>query len=134
MFEQHRGIPLENQTQLNHCLSKAQARAQTRLASSNEIKKGLEAVYKQLSEHLPKKDIIGLVVSFDPNAQTFPAAYKYRPYGTQILAKRTSKGWSVLKIARGEVRRMPFIIYGLESRQEALARFATKRLRTECTL
>ncbi|EPM0508524.1 TPA: hypothetical protein QDZ12_006040 [Pseudomonas putida] len=134
MFEQRRGIPLDNQTQLIRQLNKAQARAQTRLASSNEIRKGLEAVYKQLSEHLSKKDIIGLIVNYDPNAQTFPIAYKYRPYGTQILAKRTSKGWSVLKIARGEVHRKPFIIYGLESRQEALARFATKRLRTGCTL
>lgn len=78
--------------------------------------------------------MVGLVVSFDPNAQSFPASYKYTPYGTKILAKCTSKGWSVIEIARGAVQPTPVIIYGLENRQEALASFITKRLRTGCTL
>lgn len=129
-----RGIPLERDVKLNHILCNVQKQARRRFVNLTQVKESLEGLYQQLQSHLFKKDIVGLIVRFDPNAQTFPLAYKYTPRGTQIIVKRTRKGWSVLNITRGEVESKPFIVYGLESRQEALAKFATKRLRTGCTL
>lgn len=126
-----RGIPIGCDVKLSSKLTMVQRRAQKRTATLSEIQAGLGDLYEQLQCHLYKKDIIGIIVSFDPNAQNFPSEYKYTPYGTQVLAKRTSKGWSILKIERGAVQPKRFKVYGLESRQDALAKFATQQILTK---
>lgn len=57
---------------------------------------------RNIEEISCKADMLGMSFTIDPNAQDFPKAYKYTPMSTKVVIERTSSGWVVSDIYRGE--------------------------------
>jgi hypothetical protein len=121
-----RGFPANNTEKLSSALYKAQLRAKIRTVSTATVQKKLREVYLTLQQRLYKKDIVGLVVSFDAHARLFPLSYKYCPRSTVVTARRTTRGWSIIDVARERTQEKEFVASGLQRRHEALARHAIK--------
>ena len=82
-----------NRVKLEEMFKKANGKCRERILNYRDVEYSL----KKIEEHLgiPKKDMIGIVVIVDPNAQDFPNAYKYTPYSIYYTAERKSSGWDV---------------------------------------
>lgn len=124
----NRGFPANDTEKLSSALYKAQFRAKVRTVETLMVQIQLQEVYMTLQQRLYKKDIVGLIVTFDWHAQTFPKSYRYTPMSTKVSAKRTSKGWSIVNVGRWRTQERVFEISGLEDRHEALARYAIRNI------
>ena len=82
-----------NRVKLEEMFKKANGKCKERILTYKNVEYSL----KEIEEHLgiPKKDMIGIVVVVDPNAQDFPNAYKYTPYSIYYTAERKPSGWDV---------------------------------------
>lgn len=91
-------ISEENTAAIRDAIAQAEGRAKARTISVQDI---LDSVV-EISEHynLPKKYMVGLRFSVDPNAQHFPNAYKYVPESTQFCVEYCPSGWFLTGIAR----------------------------------
>jgi len=76
-----------------------------RRATASGIKAGVKMAEKFLSRILYKKDWIGLAVCYSQHAQNFPSIYRGTPVATQIVIERTSSGWFLRSIYRGDCPR-----------------------------
>ena len=66
---------------------------QKRILTYNNVKWSLEKIERHLE--ICKKDMIGIIVVVDPNAQDFPNTYKYTPYSIYYTAERKPSSWDV---------------------------------------
>lgn len=100
----------ENIDAIRAAITAAEGRAVVRTISPQDI---LDAV-AEISEHynLPKKYMVGLRFSVDPNARHFPNAYKYTPESTQFCVEYCSSGWFLTGIAR-ETCKAPSLRFAL---------------------
>ncbi len=91
-------ISRENADAIRDAIASAEGRAVARTISPQNI---LDAV-AEINEryNLPKKYMVGLRFSVDPNAQHFPAAYRYTPESTQFCVECCPSGWFLTGIAR----------------------------------
>lgn len=94
----------KNKEKLETMFAKANGRCRERILTYYNVKSAL----KKIEDHLgiSKKDMLGIKVIIDPNAQDFPKAYKYTPYSIYCYATRKASGWDVepfgkYKTARG---------------------------------
>ncbi len=78
-------------------LAEVQERAKARLISADRILLTLTDVEETLD--IPKKDMNGITVTIDDNAQSFPNAYKGIPESTRFTATYKN-GWRVTEICR----------------------------------
>jgi len=103
-------ISRENADAIRDAITSAEGRAVVRTISVQDI---LDSVV-EISEHynLPKKYMVGLRFSVDPNARHFPNAYRYTPESTQFCVEYCSSGWFLTGIAR-EACKAPSLRFAL---------------------
>lgn len=103
-------ISEENTAAIRDAIAQAEGRAKARTINPVDV---FDAV-AEISEHynLPKKYMVGLRFSVDPNARHFPNAYKYTPESTQFCVEYCSSGWFLTGIAR-EACKAPSLRFAL---------------------
>ena len=82
-----------NRAKLEEMFKKAKGKCRERILNYYNVGSSLKRIEIHLG--IPKKDMIGITVVVDPNAQDFPNAYKYTPYSIYYRAERKSSGWDV---------------------------------------
>ena len=80
-------------------ISQHQGRARERLLTAERLLDILDSVDEHLS--IPAMHMRNVRISVDPNAQTFPASYRYIPESTHFDAVYTQAGWAITAIYRG---------------------------------
>ncbi len=112
---------------INQELEKAQELARVRTVRYEDILTAVEKVEQRLGQLLFKKDWVGLSVWCDPNAQTFPHAYKGTPMSTQFQMKRYPSGWFITWIGRASCSGSHrYAIAGLTKKENELVEYATR--------
>ena len=94
-------VTKDNYDAMQAAIDAAQERCKARTIYASDIIKSAEKIERRLSGLLHKKDWVGLRFSCDPNAQTFPNAYKGTPESTVFIIERRASGWFVSQIRRG---------------------------------
>ena len=98
-------INTNNTDKLNKAIDKAQGpRISARTITADDIRSMVERIEKRLATMLLKRDWKGLKFNCDPNAQSFPGAYKGVPSSTQFTLERGASGWFVIDIDRYRCR------------------------------
>lgn len=92
-----------NRTKLEAMFKQANGRCKERILTYNNVKRSLEEIEKYLE--ICKKDMIGIVITVDPNAQDFPSAYKYIPYSIYYRAERKKSGWDITPLGKYKTAR-----------------------------
>lgn len=118
-------IKKDNETKIAEIISKAEGRATARTITVKDMLDALECVEKTLGIH--KKDMIGITVDIDVNAQDFPNAYKYTPESTQFRAIYKKSGWDLIAVSRERTRsaRRTYIIeHTAESKKAIIDRMS----------
>lgn len=86
-----------NKTKIDAVLNSVQEKCKVRLASYSDVVAACETIEKRLD--IPARAMVGVVADVDPNAQTFPRAYREKCWGrvlsTHFTVVRTSSGWSL---------------------------------------
>ena len=81
---------------LREIIARAEGRATVRRLDVDDIMDALDSVPRcVLKKHLP-----GCEVHCDPNAQSFPNAYHYRPDSTHFSAVYRPSGWYLARVYR----------------------------------
>lgn len=80
----------------------AEGRASARTITPSDILGLLTDVEDHLG--IPKTHLKGVSVTANPNAQSFPAAYKYTPEATYFRATHTGKNWRLERVWRDTCR------------------------------
>lgn len=88
---------------LNALIATAEGKATERKLTSTGICDALETVNEKLG--ILKKQMEGVIVSVDVNAQNFPNAYKWRAQSTQFRAEYRNGSWRIVNIERDDCRR-----------------------------
>ncbi len=91
-------IPLDENPVFAPALDAAQGRARERTSTGASLSQYVEGVMKTVNAQLFVKDQTGIVWTIDPHAQHFPSAYRGKPESTQILLRRSRKGWEARPI------------------------------------
>lgn len=99
-------------------IAEAEKRARVRLIDAGDVIEALQEIEDALS--IPKKALVGIEASVDPNAQHIAKAYKGRPESTQFSAVYKSGGWRVVNIWRGDCR-LPCNRYEIKHTDESRA-------------
>lgn len=82
--------------ELREIITRAEGRATVRRLDVDDIMDALDSVPRcVLKKHLP-----GCEVHCDPNAQTFPRAYKHTPDSTHFSAVCRPSGWYLTRVCR----------------------------------
>mgnify|MGYP006952759053 CR=1 FL=1 len=82
--------------ELREIIHAAEGRASVRLLSVDDIMDAIDSVPRcVLKKHLP-----GCEIHCDPNAQSFPHAYGYRPDSTHFSVVRRPAGWYLVRVIR----------------------------------
>jgi len=114
-------IAISNTEKLNAALEKIQGpRVSARTISADDIEEMVERIEKRLSTMLHKKDWQGLEFNCDPNAQSFPGAYKGMPESTQFTLERGQSDWFVIDIGRYITRGPSNLVVPLKMDRKAL--------------
>lgn len=84
---------------ITKAITEHQSRARERLLSAEQLLDVLD----QVDEHLdiPRVHMRDIHIYADPNAQRFPAFYRYIPESTHFSAVHTASGWAITAIYRG---------------------------------
>lgn len=82
-----------NKAKLEEMFKQANGKCRERILDYYNVGLSLEKIETHLG--ISKKDMIGIIVIVDPNAQDFPNAYKYTPYSIYYTAERKPSGWDV---------------------------------------
>jgi hypothetical protein len=98
-------------------------RCTARTITTAAILSDIEHIEKKLAAILYKKDWAGLEIECNPNAQSFPGAYKGTPESTQYRLIRRSTGWYVTRIRRTTCTTRPYYIDGLDAKANEMAEF-----------
>lgn len=85
-------------TKLSDAIKAAEGKATARTLDVSDIKRIIDHVDSELK--IPKKFMLGVKITCDVNAQTFPASYKYTPESTWFDAECKKTGWCVTDIYR----------------------------------
>lgn len=94
-------IKYSDQKQLETILNQVQAKVRERKTTYTDIQRAVTAIETRLDNlKVLKKDRIGMKFQINPNAQTFPNAYKGIPEATNVSLELTSTGWKVYSIER----------------------------------
>ena len=88
---------------LSAAIKEAEGRATARTISANDIVSRLKEIEKGLN--IPKKNMNGVSVDVDENAQDFPRAYKYTPESTHFYATFKGGAWIITGIERARCKR-----------------------------
>lgn len=72
------------------------------------------------------KALKGVKVKIDPNAQTFPSAYKYTPESTQFNAEFDGKEWKITRIYRDTCGRHKVRVEHTEASKAAIVEKLTR--------
>ena len=92
-----------NKTKLEEMFKQANGRCKERILTYNNVKRSLEEIERYLE--ICKKDMIGISVLVEPNAQDFPSAYRYIPYSIYYRAERKASGWDVTPFGKYKTAR-----------------------------
>lgn len=93
-------IKITNAAKLDAMIQAAEGRATARTITPDDIAEALDQVTERILLLSTRKDATGTKVEADPNAQTFPHAYKYTPESTHFTAELKASGWTVTGIFR----------------------------------
>lgn len=93
-------IRITNAEKLSAMIQAAEGRATARTITPADIAEALDQVTERIMLLSTRKDATGTKVEADPNAQTFPHAYKYTPESTHFTAELKSAGWTVTNVFR----------------------------------
>ena len=74
-------------------LNELQKRCTTRTITMQIIQKELDLIEEAFLYQHTKKEMEGLSIRYDFNAQEFPSAYKYTPESTILNASYNKSGW-----------------------------------------
>lgn len=89
-------INIKNTEKIAAELAKAQGKASARTVSVNDVRYEAGRIKKTLDAHnIPFKVRAGLTWCIDPNAQSFPASYRYKPESTYIFLTFGADGKTV---------------------------------------
>ena len=80
-------------------LNTLQKRCAARTIDPSDVIESLNRYMAAL--RISKTAAVGIKVTVDPNAQSFPNAYRYIPESTLFDAEYTEKGWVVSNVRRG---------------------------------
>ena len=117
-----------NYAKINKALVFAEEKCSVRTVLTSEVFSAVDEIEKQLSQVLYKKDWVGLKFQIDPNAQTFPGAYKGTPESTIIAIEYKKTSWFVTDIFRGRCTNRSCTTLGLQDKQEQLVSFLTTKI------
>lgn len=92
-----------NMKKIEDEIENVQAKAKTRTIDASDINRAIATIEKTLG--ISKKDMEGLAVEVDMNAQDFPNAYRYRAESTIFRIRREGGKWRVTNICRGYTKR-----------------------------
>lgn len=81
---------------LREIIARAEGRATVRRLDVDDIMDALNHV----PACIKKKHLPGCEIHCDPNAQSFPNAYHYRPESTHFSAVRRPSGWYLTRVCR----------------------------------
>lgn len=87
---------------LSAAIREAEGRATARTITARDIVSRLKEIEKGLNIH--KKNMNGISVHVDENAQDFPRAYKYTPESTHFYATFKGGSWIITGIERARCR------------------------------
>lgn len=90
----------EATAKLTDAIKEAEGRATARTITAEIVLKTLSEVENRLN--IAKKYLKGVKVIANPNAQTFPRAYKYTAESTYFCAEHNGKAWKITNIYREE--------------------------------
>lgn len=93
-------INVNNIEKINAAIATAEGRATARCITADDIHIMIDEIESTLIKRMYKKDWAGLEFSVDPNAQSFPGAYRGTPESTQFTVMRKASGWFVTDISR----------------------------------
>ena len=113
-----------NRAMVEELITTAQGKATARTINYAMVVDQIESIEERLTDILYKKDWAGLTILVDPNAQSFPGAYKYTPESTHIIYIRISTGWQV-SVYRGICKATKYHI-DLSKKADALVEFISK--------
>ena len=93
-------INIKNQEKILSAIAHAERTCRARCITVSSIERAVARIEKNLSGMLHKKDWTGVRFDIDPNAQSFPSAYKGVPESTQAIIERFPSGWFVIGLTR----------------------------------
>ena len=95
-------INVKNEKKIHAAIEKAEGgRVSARTIDYADIQHAVKKIETRLHTLLRKSDWTGLQFTVDPNAQSFPGAYRGLPESTQFRLLRGSSAWFVTIIGRG---------------------------------
>lgn len=92
-------IKEENRAKIEAAIAEAEGKARVRTVTYRDIEQDVVTIDKMFIG-LAKKDKEGLQVICDPNAQSFPNAYKGIPMSTTYLLTYHNGSWRISEIGR----------------------------------
>jgi hypothetical protein len=99
-------INVNNEERVNDALESVNQRV--RNAYAYHVKNMVEQIERDLlAKKLSKKDWTWLRFSCNPNAQTFPNAYKGTPEATYFVIERFQSGWFLVDVKRDVCKGTP---------------------------
>lgn len=121
-------INTNNTEAINTAIAEVEGLATARTITATDIQDAVEYIEKGLTGLMPKNKWQKLRFAVDPNAQSFPAAYKYTPESTQFVLERGSKDWFVVKIERDRCQgpTMQYRPLNFHDRMLAIVEFVTR--------
>lgn len=93
----------ENRAKIEDVIKKAEGKATARTVTFRDIVYDVREIEKKLG--ILKKDMVGIEVNVDRNAQNFPNAYRYIPESTHYTIIRKRNCWDLVAVTRRETRR-----------------------------
>ena len=102
----------------------AEGRATVRTITEEDIINSLKKIENTLA--IPKKSMENLAVTCDPNAQSFPNAYKFTPMSTCFDARFSGGKWRITKIYRAKCDKTEFFIRHTVASRAALVENFTR--------
>ena len=101
-------IKEKNRKKLETALEEGQSQARERRVSIEDIFRACEEIEKKIGRFLSKKNMEGVTVTVDVNAQSFPSAYRYTPMATILEIRKKPTGWALVDVYRGVCTRNKF--------------------------
>ena len=108
----------KNYDKIKEELDKVQKRTTARNISLQTILNDIEVIERKL--RISKKNMVGIIVGVDHNAQDFPRAYKYVPESTQYALERKTSTWNITNICRDKTGTIPFHMYLTDDAKKAI--------------
>lgn len=91
-------IKKENFEKITKELEVVQAKAKVRTMDAEDVLKAAERITDQL--YISKRSMEGIKAEVDLHAQTFPNAYGYAPYSTQVTMVYKKGSWRLVEAKR----------------------------------